>query len=88
MVFSSGADGFVLRCAVAHRRERHSLSLGTASVHESEAPMRRSMTETFEAHDASTPEAYFEVLQVYVGIALIVLGVLLTGITVLRVMSL
>jgi hypothetical protein len=50
--------------------------------------MRRSMIDSFEAHDASTPEAYFEVLQVYVGIALIVLGVLLTGITVLRVMSL
>ena len=45
--------------------------------------MRRSMTETFES-----PEAYFEVLQVYVGIALIVLGILLTGITVVRVMSL
>jgi hypothetical protein len=50
--------------------------------------MRRSMTETFEAHGPSTPEAYFETLQVYVGIALIVLGVLLTGIAVARVMSL
>jgi hypothetical protein len=50
--------------------------------------MRRSMTQTFEAHDGSTPEAYVEVLQVYVGIALIVLGVLLTGITVARVLSL
>ena len=49
--------------------------------------MRRSMTETFETSDAS-PEAYFEVLQVYLGIALIVLGILLTGITVVRVMSL
>ena len=50
--------------------------------------MRRSMTQTFEAHDGSAPEAYFEVLQVYVGIALIVLGVLLTGIAIVRVMSL
>ena len=48
--------------------------------------MRRSIT--FEAHDASASGDHFEVLQVYVAIALILLGVLLTGITALRVMSL
>jgi hypothetical protein len=59
-----------------------------ASIHPSEAPMWRSMIETFETPDVSTPEALIGVLQVYVGVALIVLGVLLTGVTVERVMSL
>ena len=48
--------------------------------------MRRSLT--FETHGASAPEDHFEVLQVYVAIAMIVVGILLTGITVARVMSL
>jgi hypothetical protein len=39
----------------------------------------------FETPDG---EAFTEILQVYVGVALILLGVLLTGIAVLRVMSL
>ncbi len=50
-----------------------------------EARMRHSMTESFETPDG---EAFTEILQVYVGVALILLGVLLTGIAVLRVMSL
>ena len=50
--------------------------------------MWRSMIDTFETPDASTPEAFIEVVQVYVGVALILLGVLLTGVTVDTVMSL
>ena len=50
--------------------------------------MRHSMTESFETLDGSTHEAFTEALQVYIGVALIVLGVLLTAIAVLRVMSL
>ena len=58
------------------------------AVYEPEAGMRRSLTETFDAHRASTPVVYVEVLQVYLGIALIVLGMVLGGIAVLRVLSL
>jgi hypothetical protein len=50
--------------------------------------MRRSLTESFDAHRASAPVVYLEVLQVYLGIALIVLGMVLSGIAVLRVLSL
>jgi hypothetical protein len=50
--------------------------------------MWRSMIDTFETPDASTSEAFIEVVQVYVGLALILLGVLLTGVTVETVMSL
>ena len=50
--------------------------------------MRPSMTETFDAPDASTPKAVVEILPIYVGVALILLGVLLTGIAVQGVMSL
>jgi len=46
-----------------------------------EARMRHSMAESFETPDGS-------ILQVCVGVALILLGVLLTGIAVLRVTSL
>jgi hypothetical protein len=50
--------------------------------------MRHSMTESFESLDGSTQEAFIEALHVYIGVALILLGVLLMGIAVLRVMSL
>jgi hypothetical protein len=50
--------------------------------------MWRSMIETFETPDASMPEALIEVVQGYVGVTLIFLGVVLTGITVQGVMSL
>jgi hypothetical protein len=50
--------------------------------------MWRSMIETFETSDASRPEALIETVQVYLGVALILLGVVLTGVTVERVMSL
>jgi hypothetical protein len=46
------------------------------------------MIETFESPDASTSEAFVEALQAYVGVALILLGVLLTGVTVEQVISL
>ena len=46
------------------------------------------MTETFDGPDASTLKDVVEILQVYVGVALILLGILLTGIAVQGVMSL
>jgi hypothetical protein len=46
------------------------------------------MTESFDTLDGSTHEVFTEVVQVYIGSGLILLGVLLTGIVVLSVMSL
>jgi hypothetical protein len=46
------------------------------------------MTESFDTFDGSTHEVFAEVLQVYIGSGLILLGVLLTGIVVRCVMSL
>src|SRR5829696_2910865 len=76
-----------VRCACSQVRRRTltgaPLPYGhVTSVPPSEAPMWRSMTQTFETSDASTPEALIDILQVYVGVALILLGVLLTGVTV------